>query len=264
MKKILITLGVIIIIAAIIVIAVMMNNKHSAEKCKQVLVTFSTTGESCITEKEIENYTFNNGKSFVIGEEISKIDIRKIEKTIAANPYVAKTEVFITPDGILKIQIQPRIPLMRVMNQSGQSYYIDDQAVMMPAQKPARVMVANGNIHDIYIPSRKLFILENQKRDSLMIIKQPLNRLFILGSYIYNDEFLRSFVQQIYVNDNGDFELIPLVGNFSIIFGGLENVKEKFENIKIFYTKVLLNMGWDKYKSINVKFKNQIICNKNQ
>lgn len=264
MKRVLIIIGIIVVIAATITLAVVLNRKHSAALCNKVLVSVENTMEKFITPEEIESYTVTAGKSNVIGKELSEIDVRKIEKNILGNPYVAKAEVFITPGGVLKINIRPRVPLLRVFNRFGQSFYIDDQAFMIPSGKPARVLVANGNIGEVYMPSRRLFILENLQKDSAAISRCLINRLFLLALYISKDDFLRSFVQQIYVNEREEFELIPLVGNLSIIFGGVDSMDEKFENIRIFYRQGLLNMGWDKYKSINVKFKNQIICNKTQ
>lgn len=264
MKRVLIILGIIMVIAAAIALAIVLNRKHSAALCNTVLVSVENTVEKYITPEEIEAYTLTAGKSNVIGKEISEIDVRKIEKNILGNPYVARAEVFITPGGVLKIIVRSRVPLLRVFNRFGQSYYIDDQAFMVPSGKPARVLVANGNIGEVYMPARRLFIMENLQKDSIAISKPLINRLFLLALYISQDAFLRSFIQQIYVNEKEEFELIPLVGNFSIIFGGIDNIGEKFENIRIFYRQGLLNMGWDKYKSINVKFKNQIICNKTQ
>jgi len=263
MKKIILIITGIIVIAGIAILVIWMNMKHSATKCKQVSVKINNSDEPYISAKEIENYTFVNGKSFVIGKELSNINVKEIENRISKNPYISEAEVFLTLDGILKINVNQRTPLLRVFNAGGQSYYIDDKSVMMPCQKPARVLVANGNIHDIYIPSRKLFLTGNLKKDSINIVKQLINRLFILGQYISKDDFLKAFIQQIYVNDKDEFELIPLVGNYTIVLGDIDNLPEKFENLKIFYSKGLLNMGWDKYKTINIKYKNQIICNKN-
>ena len=263
MKKIILIISGIVVIAGIAALVIWLNNIHANSKCKQVIVTISNNDEPYISAKEIENYTYENGKSDVIGKPVSSINCKFLESKISKNPYVSNVEVFMTLDGILKINARQRTPLLRVFNAGGQSYYIDDQAVMMPAQKAARVLVANGNIHEVYIPSRRLFITTNLTKDSINIVKTLINRLYILGSYISKDDFLKAFVQQIYVNDKEEFELIPLVGNYTIIFGDIDNMSEKFDNLKIFYKKCLLNMGWDKYKTINIKFKNQVICNKN-
>jgi cell division protein FtsQ len=34
----------------------------------------------------------------------------------------------------------------------------------------------------------------------------------------------------------------------------------KLENLKLFYQKALPKVGWERYSSINLKYKNQIVC----
>ena len=39
-------------------------------------------------------------------------------------------------------------------------------------------------------------------------------------------------------------------------------LEEKFQKISLFYNDIVSAKGWNTYKSVNVKFKNQIICDK--
>jgi cell division protein FtsQ len=69
-------------------------------------------------------------------------------------------------------------------------------------------------------------------------------------------------VEQIYLNEKGEYELIPRVGAHVVKFGSFENYREKFRNLKAFYKKGLNNVGWNQYLYINLKYDNQIICTK--
>ena len=51
-------------------------------------------------------------------------------------------------------------------------------------------------------------------------------------------------------------------GSQVILFGNAEDAKEKLENLKTFYQKVMSQMDWHVYKSINLKYKNQVVCSK--
>ena len=86
--------------------------------------------------------------------------------------------------------------------------------------------------------------------------------LFSISEYIYNDRFLSSLIEQIYVNSDLTFTLIPKLGTKSIEFGNAENYKEKFENLKIFYVKGFNKKGWETYSSLSLKYKGQIIGKK--
>ena len=86
--------------------------------------------------------------------------------------------------------------------------------------------------------------------------------IYNLASYINKDDFWKAQFQQIYVNENFEFELIPIVGDFNIIFGDISNIEKKFEKLKLMYKTGFNNEGWNKYKTINLKYKNQIVCTK--
>jgi cell division protein FtsQ len=67
-------------------------------------------------------------------------------------------------------------------------------------------------------------------------------------------------IEQIYVSNTGEFTLIPKVGDQKILFGNYTNVKDKLENLKIFYQEGMPYEGWQKYRTINLKYKGQVVC----
>jgi cell division protein FtsQ len=53
------------------------------------------------------------------------------------------------------------------------------------------------------------------------------------------------------------------VGNHRILLGQIEYYRENLEKLKLFYEKGLNQMGWNQYSIINLKYKNQVVCTKN-
>ena len=86
--------------------------------------------------------------------------------------------------------------------------------------------------------------------------------LFKLVLTINDSKLWRSQFEQIYVNSKGDIELVPRVGNHIIELGSVENLNEKLENLEAFYKQGLSQYGWNKYRTISLKYKNQIVCTK--
>ena len=89
-----------------------------------------------------------------------------------------------------------------------------------------------------------------------------VSSIYTLATFIVKDEFFKAQIEQIYITDSKEIELIPKVGNHIIIFGSIQDIEEKLEKLKLFYTKGLKKTGWNKYKTINLKFRNQIVCTK--
>jgi cell division protein FtsQ len=83
-----------------------------------------------------------------------------------------------------------------------------------------------------------------------------------MSKIINNDSFLKSQIVQIHINNNGYFEFIPRIGNQRILFGLAENMENKFKKIKLFYTNGPQVKELNNYDTLNVIYKNQIICSK--
>jgi len=77
---------------------------------------------------------------------------------------------------------------------------------------------------------------------------------------INQNKFLKAQISEIYLNSKGEFDLIPQLGNHLIRFGTMEDASTKLNNLDIFYRKALIGEGWDKYETINLKYKNQVVC----
>jgi cell division protein FtsQ len=151
--------------------------------------------------------------------------------------------------GEVKIEVRQRKPVLRIINSSLKSFYIDENGLKMPLSPnfAARVLIANGNITESY---GGIF-------DSVQT--KLVQDIYHLTKYTLRNEFWNSQIEQIYVQENGDLVLIPRVGNHKIIFGDISEMEEKFENLMVFYIQALPKVGWETYSVINVKFKGQII-----
>ena len=59
---------------------------------------------------------------------------------------------------------------------------------------------------------------------------------------------------------DGEVELYPQVTKQKIEFGKPKDFEEKFSKLMTFYKEILPSKGWNYYERVNVKFKDQIIC----
>jgi cell division protein FtsQ len=213
-----------------------------------------------IDEEDIRQQLRDRGDS-VIGQAMGKIDCAELENLINNNPAVLKSEVYKSIDGELNIEIKQRKPIVRIFNNKNEGYYLDEKGKMLPLSQKftSRVLVANGNIFESYDKFYYFDFSKTIQEDSIMKYTR-LDELYLLSSFINNDPFWRSQIEQVYVDK--DFELIPKVGNHVIILGDTKDLKEKFDKLFVFYKEALPKSGWNKYSTINLKYKNQVICTK--
>jgi cell division protein FtsQ len=173
------------------------------------------------------------------------VDFANIEEKLESVPYIQSAEVYASTKGAVHIDVQQREPLVRIVNNSGVSYYLDMNGHKMPLSSKftARVVVATGNV---------------ENTDSLNVSDSLLK----LCRFIEADKFWKAQFEQIYVTGEGEFELIPKLGNHVIRFGTTGEMEAKFEKLMVFYKEVLKNFDAEGYRIINLKFKDQIVCTK--
>lgn len=215
-------------------------------------------GNFFLTNEDVRRMVLSKGDSLV-GRKLSRIPIASYERHLTAHPSVKKAEVFTRLNGTFSVKVQQREPILRVFNVHGESFYVDRDAQLMPTSDnyTARVPVATGFIHDRF--SRMSGLCVAQLNDSVAD-RSVLDDLYRLSDFIMGDEFWRSQVQQIKVEHDGEFTLIPTVGDHHILLGKLDNMEQKFDKLLLFYRKALNTTGWDQYSHINLKYRNQVIC----
>ncbi len=64
------------------------------------------------------------------------------------------------------------------------------------------------------------------------------------------------------MNSKGEYDLIPELGNHLVQFGTFDNAQIKLRNLDAYYRKSLKTDDWDIYKTINLTYKDQIVCTK--
>ncbi len=195
------------------------------------------------------------------GVEIKNIDISAIEKVIEKNPFVADAEAFTTLRGDLVIKAIQRHPIVRISVRGERDFFLDDKGFSFFASKiqTPHVLVANGYIQSIQKRWKVPFSLESLKTDN-DFQKTGIANIYKLALFIEKNPFLKAQIDQVYLNNDGEFELIPKIGEQVILLGNTENLDEKFKKLVALYQNGFSNLGWSLYSKINLKYKDQVVC----
>ena len=209
--------------------------------CTEVEVVIKDSLEEYfVGERELHEILRKKG-IYPVKKKFASINTEEIEKAVLSNEMVANAEVYKTPSGIIKLEIEQKMPILRVMGVKG-NYYVDHRGKIMPIsfRYVANVPIATGYVEK-----------EFAKSD-----------LYKFALFLQENDFWNDLIVQIVVDENYDVILIPRVGNCRILLGTLSDFEEKLDKLMLFYKQVVPKMGWDKYSMINLKFKNQIVCTK--
>jgi cell division protein FtsQ len=205
-------------------------------------------GEVMITEDEIEKM-FNNFMKFrENSKKIGDIPLNEVRDFFIKEPLIKRADVYLDIHQNMHIDIVQRIPFLRFFTNGGKSFLMDQEGIAFPVSKTysPRLLVVTG-----FLPG----YLEGLSNGENGKYKEVLE----ISKIIHEDEFWKANIEQIHVDEFGEFILVPKIGARKIEMGGSENCREKLEKLKTFYREVLPDLGWDTYHSLNIKFNKQVI-----
>lgn len=263
MKKFKNILFLILLISYLSVLSGFINIRENQVRIQSLQIHIKdSTDYQFIDKEDLKNMLAHNDFQ-LIGKPVKDVGLEKIEGQLKKHQIIKEAEVYITEPGILHLDIIQKKPFIRIINQTGQGYYLDREGSIIPlsASFSPFVMVASGAINEPFKINQITNIFEISY-ETLPSGQRVLYDLYKLAIFIDGDDLWESQIEQIFVDKNYDFKLVPRVGPHIIEFGKAENIEEKFENLKLLYTQGFNNLGWNQYIHINLKYKNQVICTK--
>lgn len=177
---------------------------------------------------------------------IETLDLHQMENIARSNPWVSDAEVFIDNQHDLHIRLTQRKPVLRIFQTNGNSYYIDSMLNVVP--------LSTRYVH--YTP----VITGMPPLNNDSIGQKWKAEALYLSSRIEKDPFWKAQVTQININNEGKYELIPVLGKHHILLGDTSRLEEKLTNLLSFYKNVLNKVGWDRYELLDARFAGQVVA----
>ena len=227
------------------------DKKHRI--CTKVNINISDSNNSGFLSAEEIKAILEKDKLYPLNRQLSSIEPRKIEEALKVGPFVDTAQCYITENGHINIRISQRMPIIRIKNNKGEDYYLDDNGGILPNSKyTSDLIIATGDISKWFA------------HFAITPMAKAINK----------SEFWLNQIEQINVRPDRGIELVPRVGNHIIFIGYLpirrnkaandkgidEFVTKKLERTEKFYRYGLSQAGWNKYSYIDVEFDNQTIC----
>jgi cell division protein FtsQ len=210
-------------------IQVLFDNDEAINIDKDKLIRLVKSADNKIFKKTLDE----------INSEIIEDEIEKLPAILTADVYKLMVNEKGSYKGVLVVKVKHREPVMRVITSSG-NYYLDKHGIKIPVSSSysTNVLVTSGSVSENFAVEKLLpFVL-----------------------YVNDNDFWNAQIQQIFVEEDGDILLIPLVGGHIIELGEIDNYAEKLHIMRAFYKQVLAKNNWDKYEKVSLKYNNQVVA----
>lgn len=222
-------------------IAVWANQEANSHKCTGVIVKIVDCGNAVIkerTKKGIETELARYPDP-IKGVPVHNLDIGKVEKYLNSIANFESVHCMINSDNHLLIEAKPLEPVMRIF-EGDKSYYINREGKRIDAKAEffTDVPVVYGKFNSTFTPRQVL----------------PLVR------YLEGDKDLANLAGMIEARDARNLIIVPRIKGHVVNFGDTSRLKEKSENLFLFYRKVMPYKGWETYDTISVKYRGQVVA----
>ena len=241
-KYILISFFSIVVLGYLVFSIWRFSGRNQDKVCGQLVVVLDKNpGSQLITEKEVIQILETKDLN-PYGKTVKYIQTEAIENLLRKNPMVKRAECYKLPSGRVDIIIQQREPKFRVVGLG--SYYIDSDRKPMPVSQnyAAYVPVVSGHV----------------------TVSMVTGKMYDFVLFLKENTFWNAQIEQIYVREDQKIELVPRVGDAIILLGTLDNYEKKLEKLHKLYQNGFNVIGWNKYKVIDLQYKDQVVCNKKE
>lgn len=236
-SSILYSTGIAALLAGFAALYIFSSRTVAERPCVEMKVEYGDDGKF-VNAEDVRDM-IEKGYGEFLSRRLDSLNVHEMRMAVEKEDAIKGCEAWISDNGTLNILIYQRQPVVRFQN-SDSGFYADKDGVVFPLQEryTERVMMVTGGI-----PA------ENE---------EWIRRTVSLVEFIRHSKLWDGVIVQLDVEDNGDIILVPDTGQERFIFGKPDHIEDKFSKMEKYYRSIApLNKN---YKTINLKYADQIIC----
>ena len=211
------------------------GQRNARRNVEAAIIQFDDESTPFVTRETVNKLLIQSTDS-VTGAVKENLALNTMETRVNAHPIIKNADVYVTVSGQLGVTVKQRKPIARLNGKT--SFYMDETGEEMPLSDnfAAHVPLISG------------------------VGKNQMSEIFALATFLKEDPFLTEHIVGITRKKEGDYLLTARLLDYKIILGAVDRLDAKFNNYKAFYQKAAKDQTLGNYKTINLKYKNQVVC----
>lgn len=176
----------------------------------------------------------------------SAIEEEIIESRLSNSKWIDDAEVYLNNEGILFVEIQPKLALFHIINNRGVQYYVDKNGDSAPVSNIfiGKLLVCSGSMPDDHLWAE--FSLKNTLRE--------------YAQSISGDPFLEAIVEQIHLDSADQLTLVTSISGHNVRIGRPGAVKKEMQDLSAFYQAKFHSLDWQQVEELDARYEGQVIC----
>lgn len=234
--------------AALIVLFVVSWKAKSQKKLTDIQVELVGESAQALFMDEISIRAILNEQGVHVGIPLEQLNLTELERFIEKKEWVKNAEFFVDNKLVLEAKIEQRIPIARVFTMNGASFYIDNEGWRLPLKQ---LTVLNLPVFTGFPTDQPKL----SKPDSTL-----LKDVLTFAKTIQKDSFFMAQVAQVNIESNGNFQMVPTLGDHLVLLGSIDKLEDKLNRLFTFYKKVWVGSGINAYQVIDCRFDHQVVA----
>lgn len=224
------------------------GDKTYCDKIDVIIV--NSHSQNFVSESEVADMI----RSAAIGKKMEDININGLEKRLCASSAICKAEAYLRSPSTLVLEITQRNPVARFQSSRG-GFYCDSSGFVLP-------LLGKVTLDLPVVSGRMMFDVPDNLSGYPTRGREYLEGMLQLTEAIRNNSYWSREIEQIWVEDNSDVVLYTRSGDEKFIFGGLNDIDGKLTKMAGYYRtiKPAAQKENKHYNTVNLKYKDQIIC----
>ncbi|MFT4678084.1 MAG: cell division protein FtsQ [Flavobacteriales bacterium] len=245
------------VLSGALVLLSFVHSSNENKTCWKVDIDISNSEKVLFVNESLIRQQISEEMGTLEETSMSSISIDRIRDIVLKNSGVSSAIVHKTIDGRIHIDAEQRVPNCRVLNADGSGFYLDREGWIIPLSNryTAHVPVFTGALNEsIQVSCIKEVISLNQ------LDKTRLDEIHKVANFLNEHSFWLAQIDHVWVEKDGDFIMIPRIGQHEIIVGNVDDLEVKMKKLEAFYQQTVNKANLNKYETINLKFRDQVVC----
>lgn len=257
-RKILFITMWLVIGSGMLVLLIAAMGRQRKNTCTDYVVTIKGNHERnfFLEKTEVSKLLKAAAKGNIKGQAKESFNLLEMESLLEDNVWIKDAQLYFDNKEVLHVTVTEREPVARIFTSTGKTFYIDadEKGIPLSENISTRLPVFTN------VPDKK----DRAKKDSLLIHDIRTTAQFISANPFWKSQVAQIDLVQSDADGSWQFEMVPVVGNHIVKLGDGENIEQKFNRLFIFYKEILSRTGFDKYKTIDVRFAGQVVGGKSE
>ena len=227
------------------------STQTASLKCDKIdVIITNDRQQNFISEGEVADMV----RRYAVGKKPDDINIHSLEQRLCNSSAICEAEAYMIAPSTLVLEVTQRNPVARFQTSQG-GFYCDSSGFILP-------LLGKVTLDLPVVSGRMMFDIPDNLSGYPTRGKQWLEDMLCLTEKIRNNSYWSREIEQIWVEDNSDVVLYTRSCDEKFILGGLDDIDGKLTKMAGYYRTIRpeAKKAGKSYKTVNLKFKDQIIC----